>query len=69
MPGKVPNLVTKNIFMGAGKHDPRVPREQTERLFRLFKKAGAKVVLRWEELRVIYWVMMKSWRQKNGYQI
>jgi phospholipase/carboxylesterase len=49
MPEKVPNLVTKNIFMGAGEHDPRVPREQTEMLFRLFKKAGAKVVLHWEE--------------------
>jgi phospholipase/carboxylesterase len=51
MPGKVPNLVTrkKNIFMGAGEHDPLVLREQTEMLFRLFKKAGSRVVLHWEE--------------------
>jgi phospholipase/carboxylesterase len=27
MPEKVPNLVTKNIFMGAGEHDTLVPRE------------------------------------------
>ena len=27
MPEKVPNLVTKNIFIGSGEHDPLVPRE------------------------------------------
>jgi phospholipase/carboxylesterase len=49
MPEKVPNLATKNIFMAAGEHDPIVPREQTEMLFRLFEEAGAKVVLHWQE--------------------
>ena len=49
IPEKVPNLTTKNIFMGAGKHDPIVPKEQTEMLYRMYKKAGAKVLLHWEE--------------------
>jgi phospholipase/carboxylesterase len=50
MSEKVPNLVTKNIVMGAGEHDPLVPREQTEMLFRMFKKAGDRVVLHWKEI-------------------
>lgn len=49
MPEKVPNLSTKNIFIAAGEHDPIVPRQQTEMLYSLFKKAGAKVVLHWQE--------------------
>jgi predicted esterase len=49
MPEKVLNLATKSIFMAAGEHDPIVPRQQTEMLFCLFKKAGAKVVLHWQE--------------------
>src|SRR4030095_9231482 len=49
MPEKVPNLSMKNIFLGAGEIDPIVPREQTEILFRLFKKAGANVVLHWQK--------------------
>src|SRR5215208_1399136 len=39
MPEKVPSLSGKNIFIGAGQYDPIVPREQTETLFSLFKKA------------------------------
>jgi phospholipase/carboxylesterase len=49
IPERIPNLATKNIFMGAGKHDPIVPKEQTEILFRMYKVAGAKVLLHWEE--------------------
>jgi phospholipase/carboxylesterase len=49
IPERIPNLATKNIFMGAGKHDPIVPKEQTETLFRMYKVAGAKVLLHWEE--------------------
>jgi phospholipase/carboxylesterase len=49
IPERIPNLATKNIFMGAGKHDPIVPKEQTEMLFRMYKVAGAKVLLHWEE--------------------
>lgn len=49
MPEKVPNLSMKNIFLGAGENDPIVPREQTEMLFGLFKRAGANVVLHWQK--------------------
>ena len=49
MPKKVPDLTTKNIFMGAGEYDPIVSREQTEMLFRLFKRSGANVAIYWQE--------------------
>jgi predicted esterase len=49
MPEKVSSLSGKNIFIGAGQYDPIVPREQTEALFGLFKKAGANVVLHFQE--------------------
>jgi predicted esterase len=49
IPEKVPDLNTKHIFMAAGEYDPIVPREQSETLYRLYKKAGADVVLHWEE--------------------
>jgi phospholipase/carboxylesterase len=49
MPEKVPDLTTKNIFMGAGEYDPIVPREQTEMLFCLFEEAGANMILHWQK--------------------
>jgi phospholipase/carboxylesterase len=49
MPEKVPNLSGKNIFVGAGQYDPIIPREQTETLVGLFKKAGANVVVHIQE--------------------
>ena len=49
MPEKVPSLKTKNIFMAAGDQDPIVPRQQTEMLYRLFKKSGANVFLHWQK--------------------
>ena len=48
-PQRVPNLIGKNIFMGAGEYDPIVPPEQTEMLFRIFKKAQASIVLHWQK--------------------
>src|SRR5215208_153317 len=48
-PEKIPNLETKNIFRAAGERDPIVPREQTEMLYRLFKKGRANVSLRWQK--------------------
>jgi phospholipase/carboxylesterase len=35
--------------MAAGERDPIVPREQTEMLYCIFKKAGANVSLRWQK--------------------
>jgi phospholipase/carboxylesterase len=49
IPEKVLNLTGKNIFIGAGQYDPIVPRKQTETLFDFFEKAGANVVLHFEE--------------------
>ena len=49
IPEKVPNLTGKNIFIGAGQYDPIVPRKQTETLFGFFEKAGANMVLHFEE--------------------
>jgi phospholipase/carboxylesterase len=49
IPEKVPNLTGKNIFIGAGQYDPIVPRQQTEMLFGFFKKAGANVVLHFQQ--------------------
>ena len=49
IPEKVPNLTGKNIFIGAGQYDPIVPRKQTKTLFGFFEKAGANVVLHFEE--------------------
>ena len=49
IPEKIPNLTGKNIFIGAGQYDPIVPRKQTETLFGFFEKAGANVVLHFEE--------------------
>ena len=49
IPEKVPDLTTKNIFMGAGEYDPIVPQKQTEMLFRLFKEARASVILHWQK--------------------
>jgi phospholipase/carboxylesterase len=38
----------KHIFMSSGLHDPIVLKQETERLIGLFKKAGAKVSLHWQ---------------------
>ena len=48
-PEKSPDLASKNIFMAAGEQDPIVTREQTEMLYRMFKKGGANVLLHWQE--------------------
>ena len=48
-PEKSPDLASKNIFMAAGEQDPIVTREQTEMLYRMFKKGGANVLLHWQK--------------------
>src|ERR671912_1346171 len=47
IPEKVPNLMGKNMFIGAGEYDPIVSPEQAKMLFRLFKEAGANGILHW----------------------
>lgn len=48
VPETLPDLTNKYIFMSSGLYDPIVPKQEAERLFSLFKKAGAKVSLKWQ---------------------
>jgi len=48
VPETLPDLTNKYIFMSSGLYDPIVPKQETERLYVLFKKAGAKVSLNWQ---------------------
>ena len=48
VPESNPDLSGKRVFLGAGRYDPLVPTEQTERLADLLKGAGANVTLHWE---------------------
>jgi len=49
VPEKLPNLSGRPIFLAAGRHDPIIVPENTERLATLLKKAGAEVSLQWSE--------------------
>lgn len=49
VPQTLPDLTKKHIFMSSGLMDPIVSRQEAERLFGLFKNAGAKVSLSWQE--------------------
>jgi predicted esterase len=49
VPQTLPDLRDKHIFMSSGLYDPIVSRQEADRLFGLFKKAGAKVSLSWQE--------------------
>jgi phospholipase/carboxylesterase len=49
VPQTLPNLNDKDIFMSSGLYDPIVSRQEADRLFGLFKKAGAKISLSWQE--------------------
>jgi predicted esterase len=49
VPEILPDLSNKNIFMSSGLYDPIVSKQEAERLFGLFKNAGAKVSLSWQE--------------------
>jgi phospholipase/carboxylesterase len=48
VPEILPDLTNKHIFMSSGLYDPIIPKQEAERLFGLFKKAGAKVSLNWQ---------------------
>lgn len=49
VPETLPNLTNKHIFMSSGLYDPIVTRQEAEKLFGLFRKAGAKVTINWQE--------------------
>lgn len=48
LPQILPDLTNKHIFMSSGLYDPIVSKQDAERLSDLFKKAGAKVSLYWQ---------------------
>jgi predicted esterase/catechol 2,3-dioxygenase-like lactoylglutathione lyase family enzyme len=47
-PTTMPNLSGVPVFIGAGRRDPIVPAENTERLAGILREAGAAVTLHWE---------------------
>jgi predicted esterase len=47
-PDTLPDLSSKHVLISAGLHDPIVHRYQTEDLFDLLKKVGAKVSIQWQ---------------------
>jgi len=49
VPQTLPNLNYKHIFMSSGLYDPIVSRQESDRLFGLFKKAGSDISLSWQE--------------------
>jgi predicted esterase len=48
IPETPPTLSGIAVFVSAGRFDPIVPQEQTERLVTLFQDCGADVTLRWQ---------------------
>jgi predicted esterase len=49
VPHTLPDLSDKHIFMSSGLYDPIVSRQEAEKLFGLYKKAGANISLSWQE--------------------
>src|SRR5919197_4953404 len=49
VPQTLPDLSDRRIFMSSGLYDPIVSRQEADRLFGLFKKAGANISLSWQE--------------------
>ena len=49
VPKTLPDLSNKHIFMSSGLYDPIASKQEAENLFALFKNAGAKVSLSWQE--------------------
>lgn len=46
-PETLPNLSHASIFLAAGKSDPIIPAENTQRLSALLQQAGASITLHW----------------------
>jgi phospholipase/carboxylesterase len=49
VPQTLPDLTSKHIFMSSGLYDPIVSKQEAEKLFGLFKGAGANISLSWQE--------------------
>jgi predicted esterase len=48
VPGSLPDLRNKPVFIGAGRADPLVPGAETEQLAEIFRQAGASVAMFWQ---------------------
>ena len=48
-PSAPPGLCGTDVLLAAGRHDPLVPRENTERLAAVFRHAGADITLSWAD--------------------
>ena len=48
LPDTLPNLSSKHVLISAGLHDHIIPRRQTEDLFDIIEKVGAKVSIQWQ---------------------
>jgi predicted esterase len=49
IPNPLPDLSDKKVLLAAGVNDPIVSRVETENLVRLFQKANANIVLKWQQ--------------------
>lgn len=49
IPDTLQNLISKNILICAGEWDPIVPRQNTEKLLDIFKKAHTNVSIYWQK--------------------
>jgi predicted esterase len=71
VPEILPDLTNKHIFMSSGLYDPIVPKQEAERLLSLFKNAGARVSLSWQdsghELRMKELQTAKEWLHSSSF--
>ena len=49
VPQTLPDLTKMDIFMSSGLYDPIVSKQEAEKLFGLFKDAGANVSVSWQD--------------------
>ncbi|HET7480037.1 MAG TPA: alpha/beta hydrolase, partial [Rubrobacteraceae bacterium] len=66
----IPDLSGTRVFMAAGRMDPLIPPDNTQRLAEILKSAGADVDLRWRNtghgLTYEEVAEAKEWLTKNG---
>jgi predicted esterase len=69
VPDEKPDLSSTRVWMGAGRHDPIVPPENTQRLVQMLQSYGAQVALRWHagghELARDEVEEARSWLEQN----
>lgn len=49
VPDKLPELSSVHVWIGAGDHDPIIPKSEPKRLAELLRRAGAEVTIRFAE--------------------